>query len=42
MIINRCDTKRNTMISISEKTCTDYKLHIALQRENRTIIHDGW
>jgi hypothetical protein len=30
------------MISISDKTCTDYKLHIALQRKNRIIIHDGW
>lgn len=35
-------TERTTRISISEKTCTDYKLHPAMQREKKIIIHDGW
>ena len=42
MIINRTITERKTVISVSEKTCTNYKLHPALQRKNRIIIHDGW
>lgn len=38
----RTNTGRITTISISEKTCTDIKLHPKLQREREIIIHDGW
>lgn len=38
----RTSTGRKTRISISEKICTDYKIHPAMQRENKIIIHDGW
>jgi hypothetical protein len=38
----RTNTGRKTIISISEKTCTDHNLHPAMRREERIIIHDGW
>jgi hypothetical protein len=38
----RTNTGRKTSISISEKTCTDYKVHPAMRREEKIIIHDGW
>lgn len=35
-------TGRKTMISISEKICTDYDIHPARRREDKIIMHDGW
>jgi hypothetical protein len=38
----RTQTGRKTRISISEKVCTNIKVHPAMQRENKIIMHDGW
>ncbi len=35
-------TERNTYISISERTYTEWDVHPAMRRENRIVIHDGW
>lgn len=38
----RTNTGRKTIISISERTCIDYKVHPAMQRQDKIILHDGW